>query len=152
MRLVQLIYASRATLPPPLTELVDILVTARAVNPTLGVSGFLCFGSERYLQVLEGEADVVNRLYLRILHDRRHCDCRLVHYGDVRERRFPNWKMGFCDLGQVLSEPGSLWRPLALRNGVFAPAELNAEDALGLLQDLAHVTDPDDLPVGMAQG
>jgi hypothetical protein len=53
-------------------------VTARILAPSVAhnaahaVSGVLCQGQGLYLQVLEGERAEVNRLYARILQDRRH--------------------------------------------------------------------------------
>jgi hypothetical protein len=50
------------------------------------------------LQVLEGQRSAVNRLYARILADRRHKDVELLIYEEISERRFGQWAMAHVPL------------------------------------------------------
>ena len=50
----------------------------------------------RFLQVLEGEADVIHNLYFEhIARDPRHHSLMLLADGPLRRRRFTDWRMGF---------------------------------------------------------
>ncbi|GAA4035086.1 hypothetical protein GCM10022409_19590 [Hymenobacter glaciei] len=50
----------------------------------------------QFLQVLEGEKDVVRALYYEhIVADTRHEDCYVLNEGPWPFRGFPNWQMGF---------------------------------------------------------
>ncbi|MFK7885354.1 MAG: BLUF domain-containing protein [Gammaproteobacteria bacterium] len=55
MSLIRLIYSSQAELDLRLTDVKEILETARANNQALGVCGMLFYNSKYFLQALEGE-------------------------------------------------------------------------------------------------
>lgn len=106
MTLVQLIYRSRMTSPLSMDAMVEILDAARRHNAKRGVTGFLAFTADHFLQALEGEAREVNALYARILNDLRHKDVELICYREVPERAFSQWSMGCADLARLNDDQG----------------------------------------------
>jgi len=101
--LVRLLYASRSAEPGQDGLVEPILLHARRNNPELGVTGVLCYGSDIFLQALEGGRDAVNTLYNRIVCDKRHRQVTLLAYDEILERRFAGWTMGIVNLGKVNS-------------------------------------------------
>ena len=99
--LVRLMYASRATEVVDQDALVAILRRAKAHNPTIGVTGVLCFSSGIFLQVLEGGRSAVSALYNRITTDPRHREVVLLSYEEVDERRFAVWSMGQVNMSRL---------------------------------------------------
>ena len=99
--LVRLMYASRAAESVNQDELVAILKKSKANNPSLGVTGVLCFSSGIFLQVLEGGRSAVSALYNRIAADPRHHRVELLSYEEIGERRFAGWSMGQVNLGRL---------------------------------------------------
>jgi len=99
--LVRLMYASRATDEVDQDALVAILKRAKAHNPSIGVTGVLCFSSGVFLQVLEGGRSAVSALYNRITTDPRHRDVVLLSYEEVDERRFAVWSMGQANMSRL---------------------------------------------------
>jgi hypothetical protein len=99
--LVRLLYASRAVPGIDQDELGAILRRSKGHNPTVGVTGVLCFSGGIFLQVLEGGRAQVNRLYNRIAADPRHTDVELLLYEEIGERRFAGWSMGQVNLGRM---------------------------------------------------
>jgi hypothetical protein len=99
--LVRLMYASRAIATIDQEELVAILRKSKANNPALGVTGVLCFGEGIFLQVLEGGRSAVNKLYNRIVLDKRHHDVELLCYEEIGERRFAGWAMGQVNMSRL---------------------------------------------------
>ena len=99
--LVRLMYASRATetLRPELLN--AILKKSTHNNPTVGVTGVLCFSGDIFLQVLEGGRLQVSRLYNRITLDPRHRDVVLLSYEEIEERSFAGWAMGQVDMSRL---------------------------------------------------
>jgi hypothetical protein len=93
--MISLLYVSRAVFPAASAEgeLQDILTTARARNPKLGVTGALLHMDGLFAQVLEGEAPPVNQLMIDILRDRRHSEVRIIEVMPVTKRRFEGWSM-----------------------------------------------------------
>ncbi|GAA3929180.1 BLUF domain-containing protein [Hymenobacter algoricola] len=93
-----IVYQSCAVGHPSLAELRQLLRQARANNDQLGITGLLLYGNDSFLQVLEGEAAVVQNLYARIRADYRHAQVVTLADGGIADRIFPNWSMGFQGL------------------------------------------------------
>ena len=104
---IQLIYNSVAAEPFSPEALRTLLVRARTSNTTAAVTGMLLHVDGVFLQVLEGEPQVVTPLYTRICGDPRHTRVLLLLSHDVEARNFPDWSMGFFDAsGRGAALPG----------------------------------------------
>ena len=97
MSLYQILYQSQSLVPFEPLELAALLHHSRTNNEQHAISGILLYTPDgRFLQVLEGEAETVRRLYhQRIVADPRHYNCRVLSEGPCQHRSFPNWPMGF---------------------------------------------------------
>jgi hypothetical protein len=98
MSLIALTYVSAADHFMEQDELLHILDQARTKNSTLGVTGMLLYRDGWFIQVLEGEAEVVRDLYDHIAEDSRHHHVLTVSEEAITERQFGEWSMGFADL------------------------------------------------------
>ena len=132
MRLVRLLYYSRASREMSLSDLKDILGTARDNNDSIDVCGMLCYDKLYFLQALEGERETVNELYLDIADDPRHDEIVIIDYQEVAERTFPQWQMGYAgssaQFTDLLSELGQT---------DFTPADLTTDQAVHVLKTMA---------------
>ena len=99
--LVRLLYASRATAPLTQPVVDSILDQSRRRNPSLGVTGVLCFSDEVFIQILEGGREEVCELYNAIVRDARHAKVRLLVYEEIAERRFGGWTMGQVNIRKI---------------------------------------------------
>ena len=99
--LVRLMYASRAAEPVKPETLNAILKKSTSHNPSVGVTGVLCFSGDIFLQVLEGGRSQVSALYNRIAQDPRHHDVVLVNYDEIAERSFAGWAMGQVNMARL---------------------------------------------------
>jgi hypothetical protein len=93
-----LIYVSSAVKPFSPSELVDILARSHANNTGLGITGMLLYKDGNVMQVLEGDEQAVRSLYARIERDPRHRGLLTLTQGQIAERQFESWSMGFRDL------------------------------------------------------
>ena len=132
LNLCRLIYYSSAS--PDLTERdVDaILEEAIGRNERYAITGLLAYDAFHFMQVLEGNDEAVNNLYLRIANDPRHYDVRLIHYQRIQERSFQDWSMALAVLPEV---PG---RYIDRLYGGFEPQRFSASDALKYFDVLRH--------------
>ena len=96
--LCQLIYVSRATEKMSMRDAMAIVDAASVNNAKIGVTGLLCYGGGYFLQVLEGDGDVVSRTFCRIARDDRHADVRLIDFSMIQARRFEDWSMRLINL------------------------------------------------------
>ncbi len=99
--LVRLLYASRAANPQSSEATEAILAQSRSHNPSLGITGILCYGGGIFLQALEGGRTAVNELYAHIVRDPRHKDVILLSYEEITERGFGSWTMGLVNLSKL---------------------------------------------------
>jgi len=115
-----LIYASSVAKALTQRQLGDLLTKSRQNNIKLDITGMLIYTSGHFIQVLEGEEDVVKKLYNSIRKDTRHKDVIVIYEGELAERQFANREMDFRVLH---NEP------------VFTDAELE-NDTIGTLKML----------------
>ena len=93
--LYQLIYISTAVQPFDERDLSLLLRQSRRSNQARGLTGMLLYHEGSFLQVLEGPKQEVLKLYARIERDPRHVTSRVLLRGEVAERSFAGWAMGF---------------------------------------------------------
>ena len=96
MSLVHCIYSSHSTKPDLSTDELDaILEQSRRNNEKVDVTGILLHYAGTFFQVLEGEEDVVEKLYARIAQDPRHERVAKIVQEPIEERAFGDWTMGY---------------------------------------------------------
>jgi hypothetical protein len=94
MALRRITYRSSRT--PNLTDeamLRALLHPARERNLRYGVTSCLWCGAQSFVQVLEGEQEVVNRLMVRIATDTRHREPMIIADSEARARIFETWNL-----------------------------------------------------------
>ncbi|MDX1559605.1 MAG: BLUF domain-containing protein [Marinobacter sp.] len=123
-RLCRLIYFSSVSPDLQESDLDDILSESVIRNGQRGITGLLAYDQFNFMQVLEGEEEAVNKLYLSITADPRHQDVRLILYEQIEERQFNDWAMALAKLPEV---PGKYINKLY---GGFRPQLFSAQDAL----------------------
>ena len=105
----QLLYVSQAARDIPASDLDDILAAGRANNLAHGLSGILIHIDGGFLQILEGERDVVMQVYGRIAEDRRHAHPRVLVDRSVPHRSFPDWSLGYEHLKGARDEMAGMF-------------------------------------------
>lgn len=73
--------------------LAGILSSARRNNPRLEITGALICRHDIYLQLLEGDAAAIDKLFERIKRDDRHLAVTLLSLVEADDRLFPEWAM-----------------------------------------------------------
>jgi hypothetical protein len=109
--LISLVYLSSEAVPFSPQDLIELLEKARANNVKLGITGMLLFKNGNFLQALEGEREGVLSLYQKIGKDRRHRRITPLSQETITKRDFPDWSMGFHDLGAAQAAPPEGFSP-----------------------------------------
>lgn len=89
----RLIYFSSASCPFPARDLPEIVATSARNNRRDGLDGVLLFCEPHFLQILEGDREVISKTFLRIAQDERHEKITLVDFRETPERLFKAWAM-----------------------------------------------------------
>lgn len=127
MPIFQLIYRSKASAYFTDDDLIHLLRQCRQKNIEKNVTGLLLYGYGSFIQLLEGDDEVVRNLYLhRIAPDPRHRNPVILHQHYVPKRMFGDWSMAFrpLDAGRVKDLSG------------YTPPEQSSKDSKNLLAPL----------------
>ncbi|MFZ4815119.1 MAG: BLUF domain-containing protein [Phototrophicaceae bacterium] len=106
MPLYALTYVSVATRPMTDQDILQILEVSRKNNAQQDITGMLLYRDSYFIQALEGDRDSLLALYGRINADERHRNVLTIYQGEIAERTFSNWSMGFHNLDTV--DPATL--------------------------------------------
>ena len=93
--MINIIYFSAATYLYKSEELVDMLESWRKNNAEVDVTGVMIYYEGSIIQILEGEAENVHKLYNKISKDDRHKSVFKVIDVPIEKRNFTGWSMGF---------------------------------------------------------
>jgi hypothetical protein len=99
--LYRLSYASTQTAPMGAADLVGLLNQARASNERRNLTGVLLHREDSFLQVIEGRKSDVMSLFEHIKKDPRHQRVEVLAVGNIEEREFSDWQMGFLELDEI---------------------------------------------------
>lgn len=151
-RLIYRSICSNAFLPNE--DLRELVRRSAENNRAAGITGLLLLSGDRFLQVLEGPSDAVNRLFGRIIRDPRHHDIELIAFEQTGATYFDDWGMHLVDLFDLSSHPRQyLTRKYRVENGVVQIPE-RLHEVYGLLLDAKFMCtgrpwdeDPGDTPV-----
>ncbi len=106
--MLSLIYVSTSVKLMNDQELLDILQVSRGNNTAGEITGLLLYKGGNFMQVLEGDEEVITSLYEKIKIDPRHKDVSIISREQIPSRQFSVWEMAFQNLDNpaVKSEPG----------------------------------------------
>lgn len=90
-----LTYISCSELLPiaPDQEVRNIVAVSQANNRDSGITGFLVYTGDYFVQILEGRPSSVGELLLRLQVDTRHKGLRVLSEITRAEREFSDWTM-----------------------------------------------------------
>ena len=91
----QLLYTSKAVTPFKDDEIAKLLDIARLNNSKKSITGMLLYCNGNFIQVLEGNEQLVTELYEIISNDPRHTEINKVMENQIERPQFPDWSMGY---------------------------------------------------------
>lgn len=100
----ELIYWSVANPNLNSSDIEKILNKSKDFNLQNGVTGFLFFYNNQFIQIIEGEKSVVQALFENIKKDTRHTNVLLLAESETNERLFESWTMNYHNLSQNENE------------------------------------------------
>lgn len=89
------VYVSTATELFTTSQLQSLVEKCNQNNTKLNITGMLLYNEGNFIQVLEGEKQIILDLYKIIEKDQRHNGMLKLSEGELEQRNFPDWSMGF---------------------------------------------------------
>ena len=110
MKIKQLVYISKATVPFTSASLKELTDLSNTNNAKLNLTGCMAYSSGYFLQLLEGQAETVDSLYRKIGKDTRHKGAKLLLEATVDEDRrlFGKWFMSSFNIDTTVNFPEEL--------------------------------------------
>ena len=140
----RLIYRSETSWDLLSNESLLQLAKSSAKNNKGGnITGLLLLSGESFLQVLEGPADKVNQLYLKITRDKRHEDVTLLSYEQTGQRYFSEWSMHVVDLHELPLEQRDFLIRKYPEEGGYISVPHDHQRAFSLLMDARFFSLPE---------
>jgi len=131
------LYMSTAVKPMNYDDFSALLQQFRDSNNKRGITGMLLYQNGTFMQMIEGEKQVVLDLYDKILKDDRHTGVHTVLAGDIEARNFEDWSMGFFNMdkaGEFPQYSDYINENLALRS--FEPGSQDAYEFMMMFNNL----------------
>ena len=79
-------------------DLNDITKIAKETNPTLSITGLLFYHNRKFLQIIEGEKDSLEKLMVSIEKDPRHRNIERIIDEKAIRRSYEDWNMDSFNL------------------------------------------------------
>lgn len=103
--LTRLVYRSECAIPRGKghfrAEIADIIFACERNNTPSGITGILVHDRGRFIQLLEGPEDAVDRLFAQISSDTRHTGVTVLLQEPCPDRLMPDWSMAFLNAGDA---------------------------------------------------
>ena len=96
--LYQLTYRSEAKMGISAEDINSILRQSEANNPKFEITGCLVYNEGYFVQLLEGEKEIVKERFDVIELDQRHEMVEVLSEGETMDRMFEDWKMAYIKL------------------------------------------------------
>lgn len=90
-----IMYMSKATVAVPEEELKEMLAQWRKYNEKEDITGMLLYSGDHFVQLIEGPAENLKKLFSRINQDNHHTNIIKLADGKITHRLFADWTMGF---------------------------------------------------------
>lgn len=103
-----LIYTSTATKRMSLDSLQSLGSLSASINANENITGLLLYDSMQFMQVLEGERDIIQQRFDKIKMDNRHTNVKLLMIDNIQERNFSEWSMKVKDISSGSSDESIL--------------------------------------------
>jgi len=115
--MLSIAYVSVATSPLAADDIAALLTQARANNERDGITGALLYHRERFIQIVEGDDEIVRERFATISTDPRHRSVRMMREKRILERQFPQWTMGFREVSDESVKQLAGFEDFFARNG-----------------------------------
>lgn len=90
-----LVYLSEATTFFDELDLNCLLINAANTNQKHSITGFLYFKNSQFVQYIEGPANTLADLFVKIKSDKRHRVKMVIDQIELDSRLFPEWSMAY---------------------------------------------------------
>ena len=136
MPLHNLFYCSLAEKDISKGDILDILNWSRQYNEKNEVTGILLYWKKtnQFMQVLEGEENVILNLFDKISKDTRHSLLKIIYQEDIIARGFKAWTMAFQAIDETHTSGLDGFSEISTLNFTTERTNISPSIAINLIQ------------------
>lgn len=82
----------------------DIVVKSIENNVTHELTGMLLKLEDKWIQVLEGTNENLNKIFAKIINDNRHFEVRILGFEQIDNRSFQDWSMKGIEVEDIINK------------------------------------------------
>lgn len=137
------LYISKALKSFNTNDLSKLSTTSTINNQTKGITGYLYFDNNRFLQYMEGDETTINEMVDKISHDKRHELLSLIKKQNLTDRRFPDW--GMKNIAELMFSNSTIESTIIQTMSIFGENHLNISlstqnELFKLMDDLSETS------------
>lgn len=133
-----IIYISDASVEFDASSLQTLAENAAIHNSNEGITGYLWLKKKQFVQYIEGEAQALNALMLRIEADKRHKVLYKVEEATLKRQRFPDWHMRYIEGACEINLESILSELLCVLNRAYGSNDKLAEGVWRIADAISH--------------
>ncbi|KXX71874.1 BLUF domain-containing protein [Flammeovirga sp. SJP92] len=96
------IYSSQTNNEIEVESLRDIQTIAKRENLAHGITGYLTYKKETFIQYIEGPEEDIKQLITNLHNDKRHNIIKSIHFPPKKERVFKDWSMRYIEYDELI--------------------------------------------------
>ena len=118
-----------------------MLLRAKHFNKANNITGFIIYYKEQFIQLIEGEKNVIQPLYKNIKADKRHYHVQTILTTSSKQSLWTDWSMAFYDFSDQSDENNYLRLLLESNFENANKKEKSSEVLLTLRQETSFLLD-----------
>jgi len=132
--MICLVYVSSAIRGLSKDDINSIVKASEVSNRILNITGLLLYKGGNFMQLIEGDSEIVHILQSKIKDDIRHTGMITLLSENITHRNFENWSMGYQDIDFLMGNDRELIKPLIIGEFDSEIYRKNPYRALALLK------------------
>ena len=112
--MICLVYVSSAIRGLSNDDINSIVKTSEVSNKILNITGLLLYKGGNFMQLIEGDSEIVHILQIKIKDDIRHTGMITLLSENITHRNFENWSMGYQDIDSLMGNDREVIKPLII--------------------------------------
>jgi len=132
--MICLVYVSSAIRGLSNDDINSIVKTSEVSNKILNITGLLLYKGGNFMQLIEGDSEIVHILQIKIKDDIRHTGMITLLSENITHRYFENWSMGYQDIDSLMGNDREVIKPLIIGEFDSEIYRKNPYRALALLK------------------
>ena len=112
--MICLVYVSSAIRGLSNDDINRIVMASEVSNKILNITGLLLYKGGNFMQLIEGDSNIIHKLHIKIENDIRHTGMITLLSENITHRNFENWSMGYQNIDSLMGNEREVIKPFIM--------------------------------------